>query len=292
MTARPIDTVAEYILLGANGATAVVDGGERFWSQSPGQLDRFGRGWLVSEYLYTEDWPHWEVHPEADELVYVLEGDVELLLELRDGVQHLRVRGRGLVIVHRGVWHTARVHAPSRLLHVTMGAGTRHRPVTGVPAAPGHELAQLNVGHMKGPMDSAVMAEFAASLERINALADASPGFVWRLQSDAGNATAVRPFAEENVIVNLSVWQDLESLRRYVYESGHLDMLRRRREWFEHPKEAFQVLWWVPRGHRPSIEEAIGRLERLRREGPGAEAFDFRHAYPAPDAGTFPRAPG
>ena len=286
MSSKPLDPVAEYVLLGSNGATAVVDGGEPFWSQPPAQLEKFGRGWLVSEYLYTEDWPSWEVHPEADELVYVLEGDVELLLEQREGVQHVRVQGRGLVIVHRGVWHTARVHAPSRVLHVTMGAGTRHRAVTAAAAASGYQLAQLNIGHMKGPMDSPVMAEFAASLGRINALADASPGFVWRLQTDAGDATAVRPFADQNVIVNLSVWQDLESLRRYVYESGHLDVLRRRREWFEHPKEAFQVLWWVPKGHRPTVAEAVGRLERLRRDGAGAEAFDFRHAYPAPDAGS------
>jgi mannose-6-phosphate isomerase-like protein (cupin superfamily) len=286
VTAKPIDPVAEYVLLGSNGATAVVDGGEQFWSQRPAQLEKFGRGWLVSEYLCIEDWPRWEVHPEADELVYVLEGDVELLLGQRDGVQHVRVQGRGLVIVHRGVWHTVRVHAPSRLLHVTMGAGTRHRPVTGTPAASGYQLAQLNIGYMKGPMDSPVMAEFAASRERINALADASPGFVWRLQTDAGDATAVRPFEDRNVIVNLSVWQDLDSLRRYVYESGHLDVLRRRREWFEHPRQAFQVLWWIPTGHRPTVAEAIGRLERLRRDGPGAEAFDFRRAYPSPDAGT------
>jgi len=139
---------------------------------------------------------------------------------------------------------------------------------------------------MKGPMDSHVMAEFAANLDRINALADASPGFVWRLQTEAGDATAIRAFADADIIVNMSVWRDLESLRLYVYESGHLDMLRRRKEWFEHPKEAFQVLWWVPQGHRPTIAEAIERLERLRRAGPGAEAFVFRHAYPAPDAGA------
>jgi len=286
MGTKLIDPAAEYVLLGSNGATAVVDGGEQFWSQSPEQLARFGRGWLVSEYLCTGDWASWEVHPEADELVYVLEGDVELLLEQRDGVQHVRVRGRGLVVVHRGVWHTLRVHAPSRLLHVTMGAGTRHRPVAGAPAEPGWELAQLNVGHMKGPLDSPVMTDFAASIERINALADAAPGFVWRPRSDAGDDTAVPSSVGGNVIVNLSVWRDLESLRRYVYESGHLDMLRRRREWFEHPGEAFQVLWWVPRGHRPALTEAFDRLARLRRDGPGAEAFDFRHAYPEPDAGS------
>jgi mannose-6-phosphate isomerase-like protein (cupin superfamily) len=282
MTTKPLDPAGEYVLLGKNGATAVVDGGAGFWAQPPEQLEKFGRGWLVSEHACTEDWANWEVHPEGDELVYVLEGDVELLLEQPAGVEHVRVQGRGLVIVHRGVWHTARVHAPSRLLRVTMGAGTRHRPVAAVPAASACELAQFNLGHMKGPKDSPVMAEFTASLDRINALADASPGFVWRMQDDPDEAAALQRFDTPNLVANLSVWRDLESLRRYVYESGHLDMLRRRREWFEHPREAFQVLWWVPRGHRPTLAEALERLERLRRDGPGPEAFDFRHANPAP----------
>jgi len=288
----PIDPAHEYILLGKNGATAVVDGGEKFWSQPPGQLEKFGRGWLVSEFTCSEDWPHWEVHPEGDELVYVLEGDVEFLLEQPTGLQRTRVQGRGLVIVHRGVWHTAQVRAPSRLLHVTMGAGTRHRPVTRDHAVSSCELAQLNVGLMKGPKDSPVMAEFVASLDRINAIADTSPGFVWRLQTDEGDATAIRPFGDANVIVNLSVWQDLESLRRYVYESEHLQLIRRRKEWFERMSEAFQVLWWVPRGHRPTVAEAIERLERLRRTGPAAEAFTFSHAYPAPDDGPAPPRAG
>jgi len=147
-----------------------------------------------------------------------------------------------------------------------------------------YELAQLNIGIIRGPMDSAVMAQFAANLERINALADAAPGFIWRLQTEDGDATAIRPFDNERLLVNMSVWRDLDSLARYVYHSGHLEVMRRRREWFERMSEAYLVLWWVPRGHRPLIEEAIGRLERLRRAGPGPEAFSFRQAFPAPDA--------
>jgi hypothetical protein len=147
-----------------------------------------------------------------------------------------------------------------------------------------HELAQLNIGVIKGPMDSPVMADFAASLERINSVAEAAPGFVWRLQTEAGDATAIRPFENENMLVNMSVWKDLDSLRKYVYHSAHVDVMRRRREWFEPMSEAFLVLWWVPRGHRPDITEAIARLELLRVKGPGPEAFTFRQSYPPPGA--------
>ncbi len=147
-----------------------------------------------------------------------------------------------------------------------------------------HELAQLNIGIIKGPMDSPVMADFAANLDRINALAESTPGFVWRLQTEEGNATAIRPFENENLLVNMSVWRDVESLSSYVYNSAHVEIMRRRREWFERMHEAFLVLWWVPQGHRPSVTEAIAKLELLRTKGPTAEAFTFRHAFAAPDA--------
>jgi hypothetical protein len=148
----------------------------------------------------------------------------------------------------------------------------------------GFQLAQMNIAVIKGPMDSPVMADFAASLERINALADRSPGFVWRLQTDDGDATAIRPFENENLLVNLSVWRDVESLSAYVYHSGHVDLMRRRREWFEPMAEAFLVLWWVPAGHRPGVAEGIARLEVLRAAGATADAFTFRRSFPPPDA--------
>jgi hypothetical protein len=147
-----------------------------------------------------------------------------------------------------------------------------------------YQLAQLNIGIIKGPMDSPVMADFAANLDRINALAEATPGFVWRLQTEEGNATAIRPFENENLLLNMSVWRDVESLGKYVYHSAHVEIMRRRREWFERMDEAFLVLWWVPQGHRPGVAEAVARLELLRTKGPTAEAFTFRHAFPAPDA--------
>jgi Domain of unknown function (DUF3291) len=147
-----------------------------------------------------------------------------------------------------------------------------------------YELAQLNIGIIKGPMDSAIMAEFAANLERINALADLSPGFVWRLQTEEGDATSIRPFDNESLLLNMSVWRDVESLNKYVYGSAHVEIMRRRREWFERMREAFLVLWWVPAGHRPSIGEAVAKLDVLRAKGPTPEAFTFRQAFPLPDA--------
>jgi len=150
-------------------------------------------------------------------------------------------------------------------------------------------LAQLNIGVIKGPMDSPVMADFAAGLDRINALAETSPGFVWRLQTEAGDATAIRPFENENMLVNMSVWRDVESLNKFVYNSAHIELMRRRREWFEPMREAYLVLWWVPSNQRPTVEQAIARLETLRAQGPTAEAFTFRKAFPLPDAvGTRP----
>ena len=147
-----------------------------------------------------------------------------------------------------------------------------------------YELAQLNIGVIRGPMDSPVMAEFAANLERINALAEGSPGFLWRLKTETGDATAIRPFENPDQLVNMSVWRDADALRRFVYRSAHADILRRRAEWFVPIKEAIMVLWWVPRGHRPSVEEAIARLALLREKGPHREAFTFRHTFPPPDA--------
>lgn len=147
-----------------------------------------------------------------------------------------------------------------------------------------YELAQLNTGFIRGPIDSPLMAEFVANLERINALADAAPGFVWRLKTEAGDATALRPFDDPNQLLNMSVWRDADALRRFVYRSAHAEILARRREWFEQVKGPIMVLWWVPRGHRPSIEEAVAKLELLRVNGATPEAFTFRQTFPPPDA--------
>lgn len=145
-----------------------------------------------------------------------------------------------------------------------------------------YELAQLNIALLKAPLESPLLTDFVANLERINALAEAAPGFVWRLETEDGDATALRPFGDD-FIVNMSVWANYESLHAYVYGSDHARIMSRRREWFERMREAHLVLWWVPVGHRPNLEEAAGRLEALRSHGPHAEAFTFRKAFSPPD---------
>ncbi|MBI3524378.1 MAG: DUF3291 domain-containing protein [Betaproteobacteria bacterium] len=146
-----------------------------------------------------------------------------------------------------------------------------------------HQLAQLNIAAMKDSLESPLMADFVANLERINALAEESPGFVWRLKDEDGDATAIRPFGE-NILVNMSVWESVEALHAFVFKSAHVDILRRRREWFERISEAYAVLWWVPRGHRPPVSEAAERIAHLKACGPTARAFTFKDAFPPPDA--------
>ncbi len=152
---------------------------------------------------------------------------------------------------------------------------------------PSFELAQFNVARARGPLDSRRMQGFVDNLERINALADTAPGFVWRLQTDAGDATGLRPYGED-MLVNLSVWSDLASLRDFVYRSAHVEVMKQRQEWFERLNEVYLVLWWVPGGHRPGLAEAEARLKQLRKQGPGPEAFNFKKAWPAPDTARRP----
>ncbi len=142
-----------------------------------------------------------------------------------------------------------------------------------------HHLAQLNIGRMLAAIDDPIMAEFVANLDRINALADGASGFVWRLQSDSGNATEFRPFADEMLIVNMSVWESLETLKDYVYKSAHAEIMRNRRQWFEKMDEVFTVLWWIPAGTIPTVEEAKARLESLRQHGETPYAFSFRRSF-------------
>jgi hypothetical protein len=145
------------------------------------------------------------------------------------------------------------------------------------------ELAQVNVARLLAPLDSPEIAAFVTLLEPINRLADGSPGFVWRLTTPEGDATAIRAFDDDMVIVNLTVWDSLESLRTFAYASNHVSVLRRRREWFERLATAHLAMWWVEAGHRPTVEEARDRLERLRRDGPTPAAFTFRTPF-EPDA--------
>ena len=122
-----IDPRQTYVHLASDGAATELPGGDAFWAMPENEMDAFGRGWLVAEFAFDADWPNWEMHPDADEFVYLLSGSADLLLERPEGIQSVALRERGAVVVPRGVWHTATVHAPSRMLHVTMGSGTQHR---------------------------------------------------------------------------------------------------------------------------------------------------------------------
>jgi hypothetical protein len=145
-------------------------------------------------------------------------------------------------------------------------------------------IAQLNVGRTVGPLDSAALAPFMAALDEINALADVAPGFVWRLQSQSGNATDIKVSNDPQFILNMSVWRSVEALFDFVYRTAHSRIMARRREFFENPLAAYQALWWVAPGHTPTVEEALARLERLRRSGPTEEAFTFRQHFSPPGA--------
>lgn len=133
---------------------------------------------------------------------------------------------------------------------------------------------------MRGPLDGPIMAGFVERLGEINALADRSRGFVWRLQTPEGNATYLRPYNDDRILFNLSVWETVEDLKEYVYRGSHADVLRRRQDWFEKFGAPAVALWWVPAGHTPSIDEAKKRLERLQEAGPTAFAFTFRSIFP------------
>lgn len=156
-------------------------------------------------------------------------------------------------------------------------------------------LAQINVARALAPLDDPQLAGFVARLDDINALADRSAGFVWRLQSDSGNATDIQVSDDPQFIVNMSVWQDLDSLFAYVYRSDHLQVMARRRQWFEKPAGAFMALWWLPAGDLPSVEDGLARIALLDRRGPTSEAFTFKQPFDAEgrplDRATLVRTP-
>ena len=147
-------------------------------------------------------------------------------------------------------------------------------------ASSGYQLAQLNIGRLAAPLDSAQLADFVTGLEPVNAQADAAPGFVWRLKDDgADNATSYAIYDDPMVIVNLSVWADHQSLWDFVYDDTHRSFLRRRREFFERMTEAYTVLWWVEAGHEPTVAEARERLEHLRAHGATEYAFGLKDSH-------------
>ncbi|MEV4115841.1 DUF3291 domain-containing protein [Nonomuraea sp. NPDC049695] len=152
-------------------------------------------------------------------------------------------------------------------------------------------LAEMNIAHLRAPIDSSELAEFVALLEPINDLADESPGFVWRLKEseDDPTATVIHEYGD-HLLINFSVWESLDTLWDYVYRSPHLGVLRRRREWFLRMAEPYMVMWWVPEGHIPTLAEGMRRLERLKAEGPSPEAFTFKDSYDSSEAVSLPAA--
>ncbi|MEU7880687.1 DUF3291 domain-containing protein [Microbispora bryophytorum] len=151
-------------------------------------------------------------------------------------------------------------------------------------------LAQFNVAHLRAPLDSPDLADFVAALEPINVLSDAAPGFVWRMTGGDRHTDTIQHEYGDHLLVNFSIWESREALWNFVYRSAHLGVLQRRREWFHRVAEPYTVMWWVPEGHRPSLKEAMTRLDLLRAQGPGPEAFTFKDFYDSSDAACLPAA--
>ena len=150
-------------------------------------------------------------------------------------------------------------------------------------------LAQMNIAKAIAPLEDPIMAGFMSQLDYINALADRADGFVWRLQSESGNATDIPAFEDPAIVVNMSVWESMDALHRYTYQSDHIEVLKDRRKWFHKHEGYFSVLWWVPAGHLPSVEEGKQKLETLIEKGPSSEAFTFAKPFPKPSSAEKPK---
>ncbi len=158
-----------------------------------------------------------------------------------------------------------------------------------------HQLAQVNIGRLAAPADSPQLAAFFDALDPVNAAADAAPGFVWRLQTEEGNATAIVAFQwdradSDGVLVNMSVWESVDALAHFVYSDTHRAILRQRRSFFQVIREATTCMWWVPEGERPSIQDAEDRVRHIREHGPTPYSFTFHHPFGPPE-GVHPHEP-
>lgn len=146
-----------------------------------------------------------------------------------------------------------------------------------------YHIAQINIARMLAPLDTPVMADFVANLDRINTLAEEAPGFVWRLKGDGNDATSLRPYEDNWIIVNMSVWESVEALYQYTYYSGHVEIFRRKKEWFEKMSAPALVMWWIPAGHIPTVSEGKARLDDLEKYGPTPLAFTFKQQFTVED---------
>jgi uncharacterized protein DUF3291 len=158
-------------------------------------------------------------------------------------------------------------------------------------------LAQVNMGRLAAPLDSPQLAGFMAALDPVNAVADAAPGFLWRLQTEDGNATSVHAFEWDaadsaGVIVNMSVWESVETLAGFIYSRPHREIMRRRRQFFQKMTEAYTAMWWIPRGTIPTTGDAEDRVRHLRAHGPTPDAFTLRAHFPPPGAADTAARPG
>ncbi|WP_031161475.1 DUF3291 domain-containing protein [Streptosporangium roseum] len=150
-------------------------------------------------------------------------------------------------------------------------------------------LAQLNIAHMRASKDSPELADFIAALDPVNRIADEAPGFVWRLKGEGPEDFAEHDYGD-HLVINFSIWESRDALWEFVYRSAHLGVLQRRREWFLRVAEPYTVMWWVPEGHIPALEEAMERLELLKAEGPTPQAFTFKDFYDSSEAAWRPAA--
>ena len=142
-----------------------------------------------------------------------------------------------------------------------------------------YHIAQINIGRILAPLDTPVMADFMNNLDRINALADETPGFVWRLVGEGNNATSIRPYEDDRMLINMSVWENISVLREFVYRTAHAEFLGRRAEWFEKLGAPIMVLWWIPAGQIPTPQEGAAKLDYLEANGPTPLAFTFKKLF-------------
>jgi hypothetical protein len=145
-----------------------------------------------------------------------------------------------------------------------------------------HHLAQINIAHLLAPIDSPLLADFVADIDNINAIAEKSQGFVWRLKDESGNATDINPFDNETIIVNMSVWENIDDFKNFVYESGHVEVFKKRAKWFSKMNSPHAAMWWVPAGYVPTAHEGKEKLEFLAKNGDTIDSFSFRKIFKMP----------
>lgn len=146
-----------------------------------------------------------------------------------------------------------------------------------------HHLAQVNIAKRLAPLDDPIMQDFINNLDKINAIADLSAGFIWRLQ-DEDKVEAVSVFQDDSLIINMSVWEDLDSLFNYTYNSGHIEVFKRKKEWFSKMKMMHMAFWYIPEGYEPTFQDAKDRLDYLNKHGDSPYAFSFKSKFTFEDA--------